>query len=92
MATMKLKDRVAALEAEVARLKVQLESSNRNSKDWVDKIAGSFANDPIYEEAMRLGRQYRESLRPKPRKLKKPRLEKIAPEQQQTKPSSGKGR
>jgi hypothetical protein len=27
-------------------------------------ILESFANDPAYDEAMQLGRQYRESLRP----------------------------
>ena len=27
-------------------------------------IVGTFADDPLYEEAMRLGREYRESLRP----------------------------
>ena len=31
----------------------------------LDEIYGAFENDPIYEEAMRLGREYRESLRPK---------------------------
>jgi hypothetical protein len=67
MATAKLKDRVAALEAEVARLKEKVEGGT-TSGDWLDKIWGSFANDPVYEEAMRLGREYRESLRPKPRK------------------------
>ena len=68
MATMKLKDRVAALEADVARLKEKLEG---NSKSWTDEIAGAFANDPAFEEAMRLGREYRESLRHKSRKTKK---------------------
>jgi hypothetical protein len=68
MNTMKLKDRVAFLEAEVARLKERIEG---NSKSWTDEIAGAFANDPAFEEAMRLGREYRESLRPKLRKAKK---------------------
>jgi hypothetical protein len=71
MATVSLEDRVAALEAEVARLKARLESPAKPREDWVDKIGGSFANDPIYEEAMRLGRKYRDSLRPKPRKGRK---------------------
>jgi len=66
MNTMKLEDRVAALEAEVARLKRKLDS-----RPWTEKIAGIFANDPAFEEAMRLGREYRESLRPKPKKRRK---------------------
>jgi hypothetical protein len=30
----------------------------------VGKIAGTFANDPVYEETMRLRREYREAQRP----------------------------
>jgi hypothetical protein len=67
MNTMKLSDRVTALEAEVARLKEKIEG---NSKSWTDEIVGAFANDPAFEEAMRLGREYRESLRPKTKKSK----------------------
>jgi hypothetical protein len=66
-----LEERVAALEAEVARLKARVEGKEKPSEDWVDKIWGTFANDPIYEEAMRLGREWRESFRPKPRKSRK---------------------
>lgn len=68
MSAMNLKDRVAALEAEVARLKEKLEG---NSGSWTDEIVGAFANDPAFEEAMRLGREYRESLRPKPKKRRR---------------------
>ena len=68
MSTLKLKDRVAALEAEVARLKEALE---KDTRPWTDKITGAFANDPAFEEAMRLGRKYRESQRPKSKKRRK---------------------
>ena len=71
MAAESLEDRVTALEKELARLKVRLEPTKNTSPDWIDKISGSFANDPIYEEALRLGREYRESLRPKPKKRRK---------------------
>jgi hypothetical protein len=39
---------------------------------WWEQIAGTFENAPIYEQAMQLGRQYRQSLRPKtaPRRKK----------------------
>ena len=68
MNTMKLRDRVAALEADVGRLKRKLKI---DSRPWTEKIEGIFANDPAFEEAMRLGREYRESLRHKSRKTKK---------------------
>jgi hypothetical protein len=65
-----LKDRVAALEAEVARLKTKVEGATSSEKPWWKQIWGAFANDPHFEEAMRLGREYRESSRPKPRRRK----------------------
>ena len=71
MASAPLEDRVAASRAEVARLKAKVEGEPQTSPDWLDKVWGSFANDPLYEEAMRLGREWRESSRPKPRKRRK---------------------
>jgi hypothetical protein len=60
-----LKKRVAALEAEVAMLKMKVDAAN-GGKPWWEQIWGAFADDPAFEQAMRLGRQYRESQRPKP--------------------------
>jgi hypothetical protein len=72
MAHARLEQRVAALEAEVASLKAKVETPAA-SKDlpWWERIAGSFEGDPLYEEAMRLGREWRESFRPKPSRRKK---------------------
>jgi hypothetical protein len=64
MASARLEERVAALEAEVAKLKRQLEERDLIAP-WWEQIAGTFQNDPLYERAMRLGQQYRQSLRPK---------------------------
>jgi len=63
MASGKLERRVAALEAELASLKSKLEGLSP-SKPWWERIAGTFENDPIYEKAMKLGRQYRRSFKP----------------------------
>jgi len=62
MAVKELELRVAALETEMALLRAKLH------RPWWEKISGTFDDDPTYEEAMALGRAYRESLRPKPAK------------------------
>jgi hypothetical protein len=59
-----LEQRLAALEAEVTKLKRKIDALE-TTKPWWEQIAGTFQNDPLYEQAMRLGRQYRQSLRPK---------------------------
>ena len=67
-----IEKRVAALEIELARLKMRI--GNQGGKSWIEQIAGTFADDPAaYKEATRLGREYRESLdkKPKPRKGKR---------------------
>ena len=58
-----LEERVAYLEAEVARLKNKVENGEP-SKPWWEQIVGAFADNSAYDEAMRLGREYRDSLRP----------------------------
>jgi hypothetical protein len=57
-----LEERVALLEAEVARLKDKVESDSF-SLPWWERIAGTFADNPAYNEAMQLAREYRDSLR-----------------------------
>ena len=61
MATATIELRLANLEAEVTRLKQKLEEPQPH---WVDQVYGAFAEDADFLEAMRLGREYRESLRP----------------------------
>jgi hypothetical protein len=55
---------MAALEERVARLEQAL-IKTEPERPWWEQILGQFNDDPEYEEAMRLGREYRESLRPK---------------------------
>ena len=74
MTTARLEARLSALEAEVSRLKAERSTSQRKFKNrWWETIAGTFANDPAFDEAMRYGRKWRESenrksLKPKKRK------------------------
>lgn len=67
-----LEDRVAKLETEFNSLRKLLGEQPSPTKDW-RAIIGTFADDPIFEEAMKLGREYRESLRPKARPKRKAR-------------------
>lgn len=65
MAAPSLEERVAALEAEIRQLKQQKEAApDANSRPWWEKIVGVHQDDPAFDEAERLGREYRESMRP----------------------------
>jgi hypothetical protein len=58
-----LEERVALLEAEVARLK-QLVSQAPPAKNWIERISGSMKDQPAFEEVIRLGREFRHADRP----------------------------
>ncbi|MFB2879567.1 hypothetical protein [Floridanema aerugineum] len=57
----KLEERIAQLEAEVAHLKSLISPSSTTSNPWWLKITGTFANSKAFEEAMQLGKEYRQS-------------------------------
>ncbi len=61
--------RIQALQEQVARLKAMAEEI-QGPQEW-HKLIGLHADAPeAFEEAMRLGREWRESFRPKPRRRK----------------------
>lgn len=64
MTLTQLEQRVAALEAEVQQLKSVKPQPNKADPKWVLAHAGRFKDDPGFDEIARLGREYRESLRP----------------------------
>ena len=53
----------STLEAKATHLKSKLEIDS-SSSPWWEQIAGTFPDNLVYDEAMRLGREYRGSLRP----------------------------
>ena len=65
MATTSVEERLSTLETEVTQLKKRLETNPRSSAlPWWEKIFGTFAGSDEHTEAMRLGKEYRQSLRP----------------------------
>jgi hypothetical protein len=60
-----IEERLASIEEEVALLKATKNGVDTNEQPWYERIRGTFKDDPDYDEAMRLGRQWRESFRPK---------------------------
>jgi hypothetical protein len=63
MATTEIEIRITALETEVSTLKNKLTELERPQAAWWREISGTFASDADYDEAMRLGREYRLSLK-----------------------------
>ena len=60
MTNSEIEKRLAVLEAEVALLKSKVEKNGNVEKPWYKQIP-KFGGNPAYEEAARLGREYRES-------------------------------
>lgn len=56
-----LEKRVAQLEREVSLLKSH--ATEPVDQPWWERIAGRFENDQAFDEIVRLGREYRDSLR-----------------------------
>jgi hypothetical protein len=56
-----IEQRLEMLEREVAQLRQRLVSAPTNG-NWVDEIAGSMKQFPEFDDVVRLGRQFRESL------------------------------
>ena len=66
MTQAEIEKRLLALEEEIRLLKSQA-APNKADPKWVLAHAGRFANDPGFDEVVRLGKEYRESLDRKPK-------------------------
>ncbi len=63
MSTSTIEERLAAVETKLEQLQREKEQSKGqdSAAPWWEQIRGQFKDDPIYDEAMRLGREWRES-------------------------------
>ena len=62
MAALSLEERVAALEVRMEEVKHRQEQDkSEESVPWWKKIVGVYQDSPAFEEAARLGREWRES-------------------------------
>lgn len=61
--------RLSTLEQTVEQLKSSTHQGAASRRWWVED-AGRFADDPLFDEIVRRGETYRQSLRPKPGKGK----------------------
>jgi hypothetical protein len=58
----RLEVRVATLETEIAQMKQLLSESLQKETPWWLKVAGSFENDPTFDDAVRFGQEWRKSV------------------------------
>jgi hypothetical protein len=70
MTLTELEARLTTLEKTVAELQKRLGKDPNPTGPWWHDEAGRFANDPVFDEIVRLGREYRESLHPDRKKQK----------------------
>jgi hypothetical protein len=56
-----LEARIVVLEAELAQMKQMFSESLQQAKPWWAKVAGSSEHDPTFDEAVRLGQEWRKS-------------------------------
>jgi len=71
MTLKELEARVAALEKTVQELQADLGKSPNGQQPWWISDAGRFANDPVFDEIVRLGKKWRDSQVPDYMKKKK---------------------
>jgi uncharacterized protein YukE len=64
MTLAQIEQRLTVLERAVEDLRAEMNRSPAALNRWWRDYAGRFKNDPVFEEVVRLGREYRESLRP----------------------------
>lgn len=61
--SMTIEGRLTVLESQIAELKCQMALAQA-SDNWFSHVAGSFKDEPEFEEVLRLGHEIRQSDRP----------------------------
>lgn len=56
-----IEESLSILETEVSKLKISFMTIPQPIKPWWEEIIGVFANDPAFDEAIAIGREYRKS-------------------------------
>ena len=57
-----MEERLTTLEQEMSQVKARLERENNQQENpWLTHVYGAFKDDPLFEEAVRYGREWRES-------------------------------
>ena len=60
--TSQLEQRVKILETELLAIKRMLATSSQEKSPWWLKVAGSFEQDPAFDEVVQLGLEWRKSV------------------------------
>ena len=60
--TSHLEQRVSTLEKELSEIKQMLAKSSGLKSPWWLKVAGSFEQDPNFDEVVKLGQEWRKSV------------------------------
>ena len=74
--------RLSKLEADVQAIKAMLQAGQQAKQPWWKAVVGSFADNPAFEEASRLGREMREKEREKLQREREKELEKLQRERE----------
>ena len=64
MSILQVEERLAHLEAEAAVIKARASRQTENQPPWWEQITGVFKDDPLFDEAEKQGRAWRDSQRP----------------------------
>jgi hypothetical protein len=67
-ANAKLEERITVLERKLRKVQAQLKEVHQApQRPWWEQLAGRFKNNPLFDEVVKAGQEYRRSLVPRAR-------------------------